>query len=572
MQNPNQNGKYPYTLVIVFEKIGESFEYKRIELEETDRERVNKYLYCRGGSNGPNLSPTAQITEISKTYKNRIRGWFKKYEKEHHLFESLNFAFKKSEENILRELSEKYATVSQRLKKNESCVITLAIEENGKLKYIGEYEEFKNLLIELIKETYKEVCKEDHICSICGEKKDEVYGNALSQIFKFYTLDKPGYIAGGFNKFDAWKNAPVCLECALKVEEGKKFLDEHKSLSPKMGGMQYYLIPKFIFGQEEAKEIMEHFFTTTSHPEETLKNKSLERISNDENELLDVFKEYKDFLTFNFLFYEKTNSAFKINLLIEDILPSRINIIFKAKKQVEEHGIFKNLEISRNKYDDIKFNFDELRRFIPSKDVFLEVVDKTFRGIKLHKELLFHLFMQRIRQDFLEGRYLKHTVLQAFISLLFLNKLKLLSSNMETFTTGGKIMSELREKAESFFNEFPDSFTIPIYKAVFLLGVLTQKLLNIQYQERESKPFLRNLKSLKMKESDFKGLLPKIIAKLEQYGKNYYRDLESLISAYFLEAGKGWKLSSDELNFYFVLGMNLEKEIDRKLNLTKEKE
>jgi len=64
--------------------------------------------------------------------------------------------------------------------------------------------------------------------------------------------------------------------------------------------------------------------------------------------------------------------------------------------------------------------------------------------------------------------------------------------------------------------------------------------------------------------------LPKIQNKLEEYKKNYYRPLESLISVYFLEAGKNWKIATDELNFYFVLGMNLEEEVDTALNLTRE--
>ncbi len=75
-----------------------------------------------------------------------------------------------------------------------------------------------------------------------------------------------------------------------------------------------------------------------------------------------------------------------------------------------------------------------------------------------------------------------------------------------------------------------------------------------------------------MKERDFKGLLPRIQNKLEEYGKNYYPSLETLISEYFLQAGNNWRLSTDELNFYFVLGMNLVDEVSKTLGLTKEKE
>jgi CRISPR-associated protein Csh1 len=44
---------------------------------------------------------------------------------------------------------------------------------------------------------------------------------------------------------------------------------------------------------------------------------------------------------------------------------------------------------------------------------------------------------------------------------------------------------------------------------------------------------------------------------LEEYGKNYYRQLETIISEYMVGAGSEWKMSMDEISFYFVLGMNL---------------
>ena len=60
---------------------------------------------------------------------------------------------------------------------------------------------------------------------------------------------------------------------------------------------------------------------------------------------------------------------------------------------------------------------------------------------------------------------------------------------------------------------------------------------------------------------DISTLLPEIIEKLEQYNKNYYVPLENLISKYLISAGnyKDWRLSTDEMNYIFVLGMNLSK-------------
>jgi CRISPR-associated protein Csh1 len=119
------------------------------------------------------------------------------------------------------------------------------------------------------------------------------------------------------------------------------------------------------------------------------------------------------------------------------------------------------------------------------------------------------------------------------------------------------------QKINHFFSEFVDFFDNDAKKAVFLEGVLVQKLLNIQRLPEVSnaqpgkEPFRPRLKGLKLDEKQVKKLLPEIQNKLEEYGKNYYRTLESIISKYFISAGNRWKISNDEISFYFVLGMNL---------------
>ena len=117
---------------------------------------------------------------------------------------------------------------------------------------------------------------------------------------------------------------------------------------------------------------------------------------------------------------------------------------------------------------------------------------------------------------------------------------------------------------ESIFIKYGKSLNTPQKRGIFLLGVLTQMLLNKQYSERNSKPpFMKKLKSLKMDERDIKALLPEVQNKLEEYesfdkGK---RIIAQEASKYLLEAGDGWKISVDEINFYFACGMNLSEEI-----------
>lgn len=122
---------------------------------------------------------------------------------------------------------------------------------------------------------------------------------------------------------------------------------------------------------------------------------------------------------------------------------------------------------------------------------------------------------------------------------------------------GGDNTTDRAKQAELFFEEFSDFFNNDAKKAIFMEGVLAQLLLDIQKSDRGSTPFRSKLQGLKLDERVVKELLPTIQNKLEEYGKNYYKDLETVISEYMIQAGDGWRMSKDEISFYFVLGMNL---------------
>lgn len=119
------------------------------------------------------------------------------------------------------------------------------------------------------------------------------------------------------------------------------------------------------------------------------------------------------------------------------------------------------------------------------------------------------------------------------------------------------------EKAKISFFEFFDENSIfddDVKKALFLEGVLAQKLLNVQYQERKATPFRARLNGLKIDEKIAKRLLPEMINKLEEYEKNYqfFKEIETAISEYLLNSNFS-KYSVDEMSYYFTLGLTLEK-------------
>jgi len=589
--NP-KNPSYKHILLIILEKSNGNYEYKGISEEEYSKDKINFYLYKQGSSNGPDITPTSRITTVESTFKNtKILPWFKQYNKLG-LDESINFLVKvgnclrKNKEKILTDLKAKYEGID----KKEKAVLSLKIDG----KYIGDYKIFKKILLEKSKEgfysKYGKISKaENEICYVCKEKKAEVYG--FVGTYKFYNVDKPGFVSGGFHQKDAWKNYPVCLECALKLEEGKKYL--HNKLDFKFYEFKYHLIPKFInnASYEDKKNL---FKLIEGWRDPKFGRKEINRLTDDENEILDSMSEQSNYLNFNFMFYDAPRgydgSEFNILLYIEDILPSRLKELFDKKKEIDKIDIFKECQVlvfeNRKKIGEksLEFNFGVVRTFFPRisdnrtyDKFFLEIVNKIFTGKPIDYNFLLKFIMQKIRNEFVNNYPTKISTLKGFMLLNYLNKLNLLKNienKMEEIKMNKNNLSlyrdnalesgtGLKQKINDFFEEFACFFDSDAKKAIFLEGALTQFLLNIQRlpevrnAEPGKEPFRPRLRGLKLDEKQIKKLLPVIQNKLEEYGKNYYRTLESIISDYFVSAGNGWGLTNDEISFYFVLGMNL---------------
>lgn len=111
---------------------------------------------------------------------------------------------------------------------------------------------------------------------------------------------------------------------------------------------------------------------------------------------------------------------------------------------------------------------------------------------------------------------------------------------------------------EHFFKDHASAFNTPDKKAVFLTGVLTKFLLDVQYANRKATPFREKLYGLKFDERRIKKRFPEIIEKLKEYRVYAYTWLEELCSEYLIKTEEsGWNLSKDEISYYFALGLNL---------------
>ena len=534
-----------YLLAIVLD---ENNLFRDVEIEQFQIEKISRYLYKERESKGNKPAPIApvNIKEPEKTFK-KIKSWIDACIKipdltdnEKKLIKTISDALEKENQKIIDSLKSKTIELS----KKEGKFLTIKLN-NGQ-KYIGDYEFFQRAYKHLSLQKIQKSSAENKSCSICGEIKDNV--SARTFVYNFDTDDKPGFISE-FNKQNFWKNIPVCQECRELLKKGREFIDS--KLTFKFHGLKYQLIPKTLLNEDEIiREVIDILLDT--HKTISLKERTIKRLTNDENEILEYLSEKGDVISLNFLFLQTKQSAERILLLIEDVLPSRIRNIFEAKEIVD-------------KVYGEDFNFGKIRTFFSKSDderknsdldkYFLEVIDSVFKGKKLDFSFLTKFFMQPIRKEFVTDSYYLPRIKDAMMCMSFFEKLGLI--NFEEEEVMGKSIFE------EIFAKYGKSLNTSAKRGIFLLGVLTQMLLNKQYSERSSKPFMKKLKSLKMDEKDIKSLLPEIQNKLEEYdafdkGKGI---IAKEASRYLLEAGENWKMSIDEINYYFACGMNLFEEV-----------
>jgi CRISPR-associated protein Csh1 len=449
-------------------------------------------------------------------------------------------------------------SLSNYFDKEKSNLISIKINND----FIGDSKYYENIISlsqenknKDLYEKYNTISKgNNNQCYICKESKKELYG--FVSTFNFYSSNEDAYIAGGFRKENSWQNYPVCPECAEKLNLGKGFLE--KNLKYRFYGFDYFLLPAPI-RKTKAYEGMLEYILDDYNKLELKQSKAEERknLTDAENEIFELLANQKNISTFSLFFYKETNSEFKILKEAEDILPSRFKKIFDVKKWVENFEEFHNIKGIYNKgeIEKLKFNFSILRTFFYSKfnSNFLDITSKIFKDEKLDKQFILHRISDHIAELFRQEK-LYYEPLKAFMLIKFLYKLNLISNEKL------KMEVKMNDEYKDYFSKHPDFFDADIKKAIFLEGILIQKLLNIQWRERNARPFRSRLNGMKIDTRVLKRLLPEAIEKLEQYKSNYYSDLENLISHYLISGETDLKkMTIDEISFYFVMGMNLTK-------------
>lgn len=578
-----------YVLSIVLEKKNEDLKYSHVVLEEFDPENIHKYLYKTHASNRFDISPTTkrnfakndedQTREEAEKAIERVLGWFQherfsKYKEKYPLLLKTEQALNNDKNRVIDDMIKIVTPLNNKDKK--SVLITLKFVDGDKEdKYLGEMEEFKEVFLKEApedlynKKSFGGISKGVGTCYICGKTNTELWGFASP--FNFFSVDKPG-LAPNFSQLNSWKMLPICGECAIKLQAGRRFLEEYGH--DILYGYNYYVIPR-IHDDEQRKEIIQDIIRHKKTYHEIAKT--------EEEDLLDFMKEKGDFVTLIFLFIQKNQSREEIHKYLEDVPPSWIKRMYDTFDYISSFEIFQEDSLKKILGDSWGGDMREhimqncksrkrinmvaylIRNFFPQSGgtgvydkYFLDVLGDIIGQNPINKKLLYKSFIREIKNEFVNNRRFEYLTLYSLFLYLFLFELGLIGGgrmNEESFEDAKKPENGI-ENIKKFFEKFEQTFDEPAKKAAFLEGVLTRFLLDWQYANRGSTPFKAKLYSLNLDEQRLKKLLVDLESKLMEYDLQYSW-LKGLIAEYLVEAGNNWKLSKEEISYYFVLGLSL---------------
>jgi len=598
-------GKDYKMLLLVFEIInnngGLKCEYKGIDIEKVSskKEDYRKYAYRKGSSNGGDITFTTKLY-IGKTdevilnirkklpkIKNRyneIKSFSNeggKIIQEQNIFSSIAEQFSNSFYTIIRELINEINNWDR----NENTVgITLMIKQNEKESFLRDFEIIKSLIIKseattkFINQNTKSLTH-NKICSVSGKTEDEIYGFAAP--FAYSTPDKQGFISSFFNKKLNWRNYPISSNEAFILEQGRKFIQQN--LTGYFYGHEYMLVPHPIIKTETEKlKKINNLLKTAFDEEKTAKKEKKKRA---EDRIQRLIAEEDNYFNLDIAFYKRVQSSMKIQLMLEEILPSRFRQLFiDVPETVNKNKLFKNaLKTKKEGLYDLKFTYQLVRDFFSSE--FLDVVNKLFLGKKLSDKYVYENIIKLIRKNYNESKSTDNwveptmwTVKRAIMLISYLQELKIINYNenykyMEVENTQKKESRFNLNGFNDFVKENSDFLDSDIKVGTFAVGVIVRFLFDIQKASLGSTPFENKLRGYKLNPELLMNVYTEALDKIQKYQKNFYvyTDLREVINQYFIvKSNELNKMTNNELSFYFVAGLELGRQFKNKDEIIKQ--
>jgi len=520
--------------------------------EDYDRDKYQQYLYrkARGrkGWFSPSFLGSGNMDECERKFRAISPP------------EDICNLFEKFKPNIKQEIESE---------SSDKIFFTFKINGNYLNKIREEPEKFINIFYEELSKPKKgrEATGEGY-CALCGKTSIKVYGSV--QPYNFYSVDKEGFFQNLWVE-NAWKNFPVCKNCALLLEFGKIFIDNYFEAT--IGGNRVKIIPKILMFQEKLEDLFKkrifekfRYIGGKKFPDEIAK------IPDRESYLLNKLNEMNVIGSYEFLFYRPIQAQFEILRHVSDVLPSRIKYIGEVIKKLNEQ-ILEDEFIRTNII--ISFRFDLLRRlFTPisenTKEYYvlnpLHLAECIFTGRRVPYQVLIRDFSNRLKAAYLNSLdqpfFIRSNLERELSMIIWLFELL---QRLEVMKMNGKneIFEEIETSIEglkNFLDNRKSFFDRPEKLVCFLLGILYGKIESIQFADRDAAPIQKHLKSLNLTQRDLERLFATIREKFMEYGafSADTQEIAGVLSTEWTKISK-WQLTKDEIPFYFTIGWVLYK-------------
>ncbi|AIS53489.1 CRISPR-associated protein Cas8b/Csh1 [Thermoanaerobacter kivui] len=497
---------------------------------------------------------------------------------------------------VAQELSEEIAKKIG-VKKRQIALWTIVLNN----KPLIDLSPYDDVIIEYRTEGFEKEVIEGY-CSICGEKKDRVSPTAFKRLefFKPYITDKIGF-ASELNEKGFSRNFLICEECFNSLLVAERYM--LSNLGFRIGNLSFLLLPSLLLTHDlegwkmdfsnivgklrkKTQNIVDFTGQVRSIADEKEFEKELRRVL---YEMEEEGIENQALLTF--LFYQKTQSEFRVLSLIEDVAPSWLFGLFKKSNQLSHLAA----KLLGGDCRDWWLDLTRLYYLLPLREG-----DKTE-----HKKLLYlyHGLLKRepIDYDFLVTQFVTLARLYLTDSLAGTNQerrriaqenrdwilsqeilragflIKLLQE--EKLLKGVKNLTEVSEMLEvkpEIKNYLLEMKYSEPQAALFLMGYLISEVGKGQYSSgHKSKPILDKINYQGMSFKKVQQLSNLIFEKLRQYDKlrfneQVYSEMKKLMDKYRGE--KDWPLTSEENVFYILSGYAFGSRMSGKKENLEEKE
>lgn len=527
--------------------------FKGFEIEDFRKSYTPKYLYRRpAGSNGTNTVPTlyVNVKNPEKTSK-KIRQSIENY--------NLTFI---SQEDLDTAISyfEKYE-----FNKDFSYIVTFSIDG----KYFGEFETYRSTFEDeaykkYYKKNYGKTKKENKLCAVTN-KLTTVYGFVDTLGF---TVDSDAFRRNGFDANNAYTMFPVSEEVIPYLESSRSIL-VNKLAANFYGNLRYAIVPHFIFHPDlsTAKYIAKKFLYKAALNVDSKDDRGANGFVNDTetilNEIISDGDLKRNDIYYAILFFEQQQAQFKINLELNDVLPSRISRILKAKRTAEEHyKLYTSYLTKKGEAKQQRITLYRLREYFLTGDknvqpAFFKLIQSIFTGLDYDDSKLIGLIVNAWKKSFKQDFYEKENSFNFFVkntlgNLYFLNLLGIFKPQ---YIMSEQILTNEKQDAFAFIEAHPAYFQKEYLKGAFIFGCLSARLLYNQ----PGNAFMKELNGLNIDRDIVSKKFPKLIAKLRQYEKEF-PSLESAAMRYFANEER---VSKDDISFAFTMGLVLQKDFDK---------